>query len=208
MGVFAFLETNAKKYTDISKFMILIKIGTILSFVLSVIFFKEIVTFKKIAAFVLILGTTLALIIRIYGFNFKIDRGFIFSSALGVILGIGWTLDKVAVTLWGAGLYAALAQSSSSLYVALVPPIKRTALLKQIKITKLPLVLLALINALGYFFFMKSMTVGEVSKVILVVNLNEILTIIGGIYILKEKEFAFEKILAGVIVLGASALLI
>ena len=69
-------------------------------------------------------------------------------------------------------------------------------------------IFLALINALGYFFFMKAMTVGEASKVVLVVTLNEVLTIVGGVFFLGEREYGKEKIAAGVIVVAASLLLL
>ncbi len=207
-GVFGFLETNAKKHTEISTFMILVKIGTVLAFVLSIIFLGESLTISKVVAMVIMVATMVALIIRIYGFKMKIDRGFIYSALLGVVLGIGWTIDKVVAVAWGAVLYSAISSFSSSAFAIAVPPIKLPALKKQFKLINPMFIFLALINALGYFFFMKAMTVGEASKVVLVVTLNEVLTIVGGVFFLGEREYGKEKIAAGVIVVAASLLLL
>jgi drug/metabolite transporter (DMT)-like permease len=207
-GIFGFLETNAKKYTEISTFMVLVKIGTVLSFILSVVFLKEVMTIQKVMALALMTGTMVALIIRIYGLKLKVDRGFIYSALLGVILGIGWTIDKVVASVWGAVLYSAISSFSSSAFAMAVPPIKITAIKKQIKLITPMFIFLALINAVAYYYFMKAMTVGEVSKVVLVMTLNEILTIIGGVFFLKETSFWLEKIIAGIIVVSASFLLL
>lgn len=207
-GIFGFLETNAKKFTEISTFMVLVKIGTVLSFVLSIIFLKETVTLRKIVALVVMVGTMVALIFRIYGFKLKIDKGFVYSTLLGVILGIGWTIDKVVAVAWGAVLYSAISSFSSSAFAMAVPPIKVEALKRQFRLITPMFVFLAVINAVAYYFFMKAMTVGEVSKVVLVVTLNEILTIVGGIFFLGEKSFGLEKIVAGVVVVLASLLLL
>jgi drug/metabolite transporter (DMT)-like permease len=138
----------------------------------------------------------------------KVDRGFIYSALLGVILGIGWTIDKVVASVWGAVLYSAISSFSSSAFAMAVPPIKITAIKKQIKLITPMFIFLALINAVAYYYFMKAMTVGEVSKVVLVMTLNEILTIIGGVFFLKETSFWLEKIIAGIIVVSASFLLL
>jgi drug/metabolite transporter (DMT)-like permease len=207
-GIFGFLETNAKKHTEISTFMVLVKIGTVLSFILSVIFLKEVVTLQKVAALVIMVGTMVVLIVRIYGLKLSIDKGFIYSALLGVILGIGWTIDKVVAVAWGAVLYSAISSFSSSAFAIAVPPIKIGALKKQLKLITPIFVFLAIINAVAYFFFMKAMTVGEVSKVVLIMTLNEILTIIAGIFFLGEKSHWVEKIVAGAIIVSASFLLL
>ncbi len=207
-GVFGFLETNAKKFTEISTFMVLVKIGTVLSFVLSVIFLKETITARKVVALVIMVGTMVALILRIYGSRLKIDRGFAYSALLGVILGIGWTIDKVVAVAWGAVLYSAISSFSSSAFAMAVPPIKIGSLKRQLRLVTPMFVFLAVINAVAYYFFMKAMTVGEVSKVVLVVTLNEILTIVGGIWFLGEKSFWLEKVVAGIIIISASFLLL
>lgn len=207
-GVFGFLETNAKKYTEISTFMVLVKIGTVLSFILSVVFLHETLTVRKVVALVIMVGTMVALIIRIYGFKLKIDKGFVYSALLGVVLGIGWTIDKVVAITWGAVLYSAISSFSSSAFAMAVPPVKIAAVKKQFKLITPMFIFLAVINAISYYFFMKAMTVGEVSKVVLVVTINEILTIVGGVFFLGEKSHWQEKIIAGVVVVLASFLLL
>ncbi len=127
-GVFGFLETNAKKHTEISTFMVLVKTGTVLSFILSVIFLKELVTVRKIIALVLMVGTMVVLIFRIYGIKLKVDKGFVYSALLGIILGIGWTIDKIVAVAWGAVLYSAISSFSSCAFAIAVPPVKVGAL--------------------------------------------------------------------------------
>ena len=93
------------------------------------------------------------------------------------------------------------------LFVLYFPYLKFSDIKKEIKISSWKIALLSLFNVIGYFIQLKAQALADATRVIPIVQTSTLLTVIFGIFILKEKDNLFKKIFAGIIAIGGVFLL-
>jgi drug/metabolite transporter (DMT)-like permease len=129
-------------------------------------------------------------------FKFKINKGLVLSLITSLCLGFAWTFDKVVSPNFSVSFYTFMA-------FIFLEIIKEELNGKKF----LSIMILGFTNAVGYFMMISAMGTGEVSKVVLIISTAAIITVFLAIFILKEKEGAFKKIIATILVVIATILL-
>ncbi|OGK12185.1 hypothetical protein A3C98_04390 [Candidatus Roizmanbacteria bacterium RIFCSPHIGHO2_02_FULL_37_15] len=204
-AIFGRLEYYVHKMVEASTLTIVIRLAYVITFLGSLILLNEHITLKKILAVIVIFIANI-LIIKPTGRK-KLDTGIFYALLLAFFLGIGWMIDKIVSNHWGVSFYVILSFLSPAVLNALIPPIKKKEFISEIRNTSWHIILLALLNTLGYYFLLKAFALGEASRVILVTSMAQIMTIVLGIWLLKERDNALRKILAGLLAFGGILLL-
>lgn len=114
------------------------------------------------------------------------------------MLGLGWMLDKLGTYYFGPDAYNFFLWLFP-LFIIYFPKIEAKILKKELKKASSKIIILSLLNVLGYWLQLKALALAEATRVILIVQSSVILTIFLGAVLLKEKENFIRKILAGLL---------
>ncbi len=203
-GLFGRIEYEAHKRVQASILTIFTRLAYVVTFILAVVFLHEGVTFKKVTALVLILVANFLVASKLKKKDLK---GVIYAILLSFVLGFGWFIDKFVSSKWGISFYILLSFLSPAIVSFLLPPLNLKTLRNEIKNSTSLIFILPVINVGGYYLLLKAFSLGEGSRVILVIAFTQILTILLGVFILNEREHFYRKILAGAISVIALILL-
>jgi drug/metabolite transporter (DMT)-like permease len=179
-------------------------LAPVIAFLGSIIFFGEILTINKILGTSFIIIATI--IVAYKNSKLKTGRGFWLAVFVAVIYGLAWMIDKPGSNNIPAGFYSLIIWLLPLPIIAF-PKIKIIDLKKEIKNAGMWVIILGLINALGFYTLLKALSLAEASRVIPIISSASVLTIIGGIFILNEKSHIWRKLLAGVIMFAGILLL-
>ena len=90
----------------------------------------------------------------------------------------------------------------------LVPPVGKKVIIREFnEMSIIGTAVLALINVVGFFLYLRAFALGDVSSVIIVTSSATVIAILLGIVLLKERDDIPYKILGGVMVLIATVIL-
>lgn len=204
-GVFGRMEFITRKMVEASTLTIIFRLAYVITFVFSISLFKENVTAQKILALLLIVAANILIFYR--GKRLKFSKNLAIPLLTATALGLGWLFDKKVSSYYPLYFYVFMSFGFPSIFSYLTPPLPKAALVTEIKNTSWKIFLLALVNFLAYYIFLKAINMGEVSRVILITSFSQIFTIILGVWLFREREMLKEKIIAGVLVLGSIILL-
>lgn len=195
-GLYERIRFYVAKILDASLVSIINNVSLVVAFVVAAFLYSEIMTINKIGGFLLILT---ALFLVSFNKISKINlRGIFIAILANVFLGIGWALDKKGVIFFNPETYNVLVWFLP-IFILYFPYVKFSDIKKEIKISSWKIALLSFLNVFGYFIQLKAQDLADATKVISVVQTSTLLTVIFGIFILKEREHIVKKILAGVI---------
>jgi len=205
-GIFGKVEFLSRKKVEASILPVIVKIAPIVTFLISSIFFKENITQEKIIALLLIIIANILVLFNKLKTDF--NKNIIYALILGVSLGVGWSIDSIVSGSFALPFYIAYTFFASSISNLTLPPIKKSIIINEFKYTKLTLlIILASINALGYFLMVKAYSYGEASKIAMIISTSDVITIIFAIIILKERSNILKKVIAGIMITIAALLL-
>lgn len=195
-GGFERLQFYARKAIDASTITILFRLAPIITFITSIIFLHEQFTFSKfIGMFCIIVAT---LIVTYKNVKLAVNKGLFLAFACAVFLGLAWTIDKSATYVVPNAYYTLLIWILP-LFVIYMPHIRSSSIVKEFRIGHWKTAFLAFLNVFGYYLQLKALTLADASKVIPIVNTNSVFVVIGGIYLLKERDNIGKKIIAGLL---------
>lgn len=194
--LFGRFEYDAHKHVEASTLTIVERLAPVINLILSVLFLYESLTFLKIIGLFL----TIIASIMVIGFDWKKSKGMGYALLTTLFLGIGWTFDKVLTPIYGVILFSFLSFFSPSIANAAIPPIRFSVLQKELRIGVWKLVILALLNIIGYGAMIKAFTLGEVSRVVPVATSTPPLVVLGAALLLKERKDLAKKIFAAFLV--------
>lgn len=204
-GIFNRVEFYAVKNMEASLLIIVMKIAHLTTFFAATLLLNEVMTVKKILAAALILGGS---VFVLYKGDKKIkDKGLIYALITAISLGFGWTIDKKVSVFYPTSLYVLIGYSIPTFYVWAIPPLPFEAIKKEFRQASWKVILLALINVLGYYTMVKAFAFGEASRITLITSTTSIFVVLAGIIALKERTNIIKKILAGIIVSSGILLL-
>lgn len=195
-GIFERLRFFATKMLDASIYSIIGNISVIIAFSISLILYNETLTISKFAGSFLIL-LSLLMVIEIKKSKISVKSlivGLIASIAVGIAMG----LDKKGATFFNPEVYNLLLWVAP-LIILYVPGITFKEIKDQFKKFSWKIYLLSFFNFIGFYLGLKAFLLAEATKVIPVIQLSTIMTVIVGIFLLKERNNLFKKIIAGVI---------
>ncbi len=203
-GIFERYRFLATKMLDASIYSIIGNIAVIIAFTISIFLYKEVLTLSKLFGSSLILGSLLMVIEKKKSkISFKgLMVGLVASIAAGIAMG----LDKKGATFFNPEIYNLLLWVAP-LIILYVPSIKLKEINDQFRKFSWKIYLLSFFNFVGFYLGLKAFLLAEATKVIPVIQLSTIMTVIAGIFLLKERNNLSKKILAGIIAVAGVFLL-
>lgn len=190
------LRFYVSKYLEASLFAIVSNISIVVAFIIALFLYNESITTNKMLGFLLIMSSLLLVSFeRIKKISW---RGIGLALLTSTFVGVAWSLDKKGIYYFNLETYNVFVWLLPFLIVYF-PGVKFSDIKREIKINKWSLILLSFLNVFGYFLNLKAQSLAEVTKVIPIIQTSTVLTVIFGIFILKEKSHWFKKILAGMI---------
>lgn len=184
------------KLLEASVYSIVINITVIMAFIISLFLYGERLTITKLLGSALILLSTF-LVSEIK--RSKISaKGLSLAIMTSVMLGIAFSLDKKGAIFFSPETYNILGWIAPFI-VLYFPGIKVEEIKAEFKQFSWKIILLAFFNFIGFYLGLKAFILADATKVIPIIQLSTIITVIIGVFFLKEKNHFYKKILAGVI---------
>ncbi len=205
-GMFERARFWVAKILDASVFITVLNISVLIAFLGSSILYSEPLTINKLLGGILIIGALV--LVSVNGSSKKSSsKGVLIAAIISLILGLGWMLDKLGTRFFNASTYNIFVWALPIIFVYF-PSIKFTEIKKELKISSWKIILLAGLNVIGYFMQLKALEIAEATRVIPIIQTSTLFTVLAGIIILKEKQFIFRKIIAGIMAVSGVYLLI
>jgi len=205
--IFTRNEFFTAKHVNTSTRYLFSPLAPLTTTIVAFFFYNEGFTLFKILGIFLILISNTISFINLKSSKGLSKKGFVHLIFTLIPLGIAWSIDKTAATNFPIFLYSSIVYISPALINSVFPRTKISEILHEVKNAGWKLFLLALFNVGGYYLLIKAFTLGEASKVSFVQSTEDVLAIILGILILKEKENVLIKITGGLIAFAGIILL-
>ena len=201
--LFGRIEYVTHKYVEASVLTILLRLGPIITFLLSVLFLGESPTAFKLVGLLLTIIASL-LVIGIPSFSdFKKSKDLRYGVLLAGILGVAWAFDKLLSPVYGVVLFAFLSFMAPSLANAFIPPLSIKSLREELRRASWKMFVLAFLNIVGYGAMIKALIIGDATNVIPIATATPPLVVLGGVLFLKERSDITKKIIATFLVVLA-----
>jgi drug/metabolite transporter (DMT)-like permease len=203
-GFFERYNIYARKHIEASTFNIIFRLGTVIGFIGSIVLLHEAVTIPKIIGAGLILCASYLVIHK----NKKLHAsGPLFVAILcAIALGFAFVVDKPASANIKPSLYNFIVWFIPIVIVAF-PGIPKKQLFAEFKNAGWPVALSALCNVVGFICYIEAFAAADASRVIPIISIDGIFVVIGGIFLLKEYDHIWRKLLAMVLAFGGVYLL-
>lgn len=208
-GVFEIVQFFARKLMEASRSAIIFQIAPAITFLVSIALLHEGAQPIKIVSVALIFAGNLLALWRHDG---MISRKGFWLTAIGATgLGLAYVADKVASPHYPLGIYMLITYILPGLYVLLLFLITTKNPIPVLKnefasgTWKIPL--LAALSVGGYGSLLWTFRLAEASIAVPVAYTSSILTVLGGIIILRERSSILQKI-AGAVFVFAGVLLL
>jgi len=195
-GLYERSHFYVRKEVDASTATILFRLAPVIAFFGAIYLYSEQLTLLKVLGALLIVGANILVVYKKGSVSF--DKNFVLAFACSLFLGLGWLLDKRASSFTTSEFYTALIWFLPIIFIFL-PFISLKDIKREFKLGSWKSPLTAFFNVYGYYLYIKALSLGEASKVTVVVSTSSSLTILAGIVILHEKSHWRLKILAGIL---------
>lgn len=184
------------KILEASIYSIISNITIIIAFSISFFLYEESLTVTKLLGSILIFFS-LILVSELKKSKIS-SKGIFLGVVTSIYLGIAMSLDKKGAIFFNPETYNILLWLIP-FFVLYFPGIKIKEIKAEFKQFSWKIILLAFFNFVGFYLGLKAFLLAEATKVIPVIQLSTIMTVIAGIFLLKEKNNLFKKIIAGII---------
>ncbi|MEK7544113.1 MAG: DMT family transporter [Patescibacteria group bacterium] len=186
----------ARKELDASTTAILFRLTPVITFVGAMLFLHESFTITKLVGATILIGASLVVVHK--NPKLQASRAVWIAVFAAVMLGLAGVFDKPASQGIPANLYS-VALWGLSLIIVAFPTISLSQLKTEFIIGGWKVALTALLNVIGFVFYVQALSLADASLVAPVTSSSGTLTVLAGIFILKEKSFVKRKILAGIL---------
>jgi drug/metabolite transporter (DMT)-like permease len=188
------------KILEASIYSVLSNITVIIAFFISFFLYKETLTTTKFFGSILIL-LSLVLVTELKKSKLS-SKGIFLGIVTSIYLGIAMSLDKKGAIFFNPEMYNILLWAVPFI-VLYFPGIKIKEIKAEFKQFSWKIILLAFFNFVGFYLGLKAFLLAEATKVIPVIQATTLMTVIAGVFLLKERSNLAKKIIAGLIaVLG------
>ncbi|MEK7073894.1 MAG: DMT family transporter, partial [Patescibacteria group bacterium] len=183
-GLYERFQFFARRGLDAGTFTIIMRLQTVIGFVGAIFFLQESLTISKIAGLALIIIASLLLVYR----NPKIALSASLGYALLCALALGSTgfIDKPASAPLPPSLYSFITWTLSLVIIGF-PGVSKKEIVKEFRIGGWKVVIAALLNVIGFIFYLLAVAGAEASRVNPITATSSILTVLGGIILLRER---------------------
>jgi uncharacterized membrane protein len=162
---------------------------------------EELSLYKLIGVGLILLGTSFV----IYrGHAFKFSKGMIYILVGTFVAGISALIDKVLLgNSFSPALYGAIIFGLSSFWIFLTIPNKIIAIKQELTLQNEHLLTVGILLAVSAFSVMKAFMIGEISRILPVLNVSLVFIVIAGIIFFKERDNMVQKLIgAGIAFAG------
>jgi len=175
-----------------------IKIPTLL--ILSYIFLSEPMTRSKVLGTILIFFSAALITFKknkiLDGFS---DRGVQLTLLSALLLAIVNIVDKVAMSYWSPAMFGFLLYLFPGMIIGILIPKRKNELSKLLRLRLWPVIVVTVLSFVFYYFRLKAYAIGEVSNVYPILNSGALISMFGGVILLKERKDIMKKIISAVI---------
>lgn len=203
-GLYERTHFLARKNIDASTTAIVFRLNSVIGFIGAIIFLHEPLTFTKFIGAIILIGASLVVIHK--NPNIHANRFLLIAIFSATALGFAGLFDKPASFGIPATLYSA-AMWAFSLPVIALPKMTYKQLKKEFLIGGWKVAFTAFLNVFGFILYLKALSLADASRVIPITSTTGTLTVLAGIFILKENTYIGRKILAGILMLVGILLL-
>lgn len=196
-GIFERGRFYAAKLLDASVLTIIINISVVVAFIGSLLVYSEPLTTQKLLGSVLIFSALLLVAYKRKRTDVSL-RGLLIGVVISIFLGLGWILDKRGAQNFGADVYNVFIWILPIAIIAL-PRVAMANIVVEFRQASWKVVILAVLNVIGYLFQLKALEIAEATRVIPIVQTSIMLTVLLGILVLKEREHIPQKLVAGLL---------
>jgi len=203
-GLYERTQFFARQGTDASTFAIIFRLSTVIGFIGAILFLQEALTVEKIIGVFLIILASLLLVFKNPKFAMTPALGYAVLCA--VLLGLTSILDKPASEPLPATLYSFIVWCLPIVIVA-YPRITKKEIVREFHIGGWKVALAALFNVVGYIIYIQALSLAEASRVNPISATSGVLTVFGGILLLKEHGHLWRKIIATIVAFAGVVLL-
>ena len=195
-GIYERFQFVARRGMDAGSFTVIMRLQTVIGFIGAIVLLQEPLTISKVTGVSLIIAASILIILR----NKKITLSSSLGYALLCSLAIGSTgfIDKPASAQLPPSLYSFITWTLSLVIIAF-PGVSKKEIVKEFHIGGWKVVIAALLNVIGFIFYLLAVSRAEASRVNPIVATGSILTVLGGILLLKERDHLWRKLVAGLI---------
>ncbi len=194
-GMFERIRFFATKVLEASIYSIINTSSAVVAFFLSLFLYKEALTLSKLIGFIFII---LSIFLVLERKKSKVPLKAIFVGlTASLFLGIGWGLDKKGAIFFSPETYNILLWIIPFI-VLYFPYIKIRNIIIEFKKFSWKIILLSFFNVAGYFLSLKALFLADATKVIPITQSSTVIAVIGGIFLLNEKNDLSKKVIAGI----------
>ncbi|TSC62365.1 MAG: Uncharacterized protein Athens041674_528 [Parcubacteria group bacterium Athens0416_74] len=207
-GMYDTFQFFARKHIQASQYTVMFQVLPIIVLVGSALFLNETVYVEKVGAMgLIILGNIVAL-----SHNFRTipRRGLAFMAITVVSVAFAYVADKAVLHHYPIGFYAFLMFVAPSAYVLGAMLVVREPfrnVVTEFKRASWKLPIISILGVVGYFSFLLTLSKVDASIAVTLAYTSTVLTTIGGIVILKERDGLMRKIIGAFVVFTGVALL-
>jgi len=202
-SLFGRFEYYAHKHVEASTLTIIIRLATVINFILSITFLGESLTIIKIIGLMLTLIASVLVVGIPTVSDIKKSKGLSYAFLITLLLGIAWTFDKVLAPVYGVVLISFMNFFIPSVANYASPPLSWSSIKTEFHIGSWKMIISAVINVIGYGAMMKALTLGDASSVIPIATSTSPLVVLGGVVLLNENKDKVKKIVAALLVVLA-----
>lgn len=193
-GIFQRGQFYLRKQVEVSQLTPVMQTGIIFGFLASILILNEVLTLKKLlGASIILLATLLVSLNK----KLSINKYASIAIAISAALSIAGVIDKVASPYYPLYFYTMLIWIIPLPFIAY--PSRSGEIRTAIKQAGWKIPILAGLNAVSLVFLVHALQIGEASKVIPILSTVTVLTVLGGVIILGEKDNWQRKVLAGIL---------
>lgn len=195
-GIYERSQFFARQGQDAATFTVIMRINTVVGFFGAIAFLGEPLTLAKAAGVTMVILASLLLVF--HNPHFKFSKSFFYTLLCAVALGMVGFVDKPASAPVPPTLYSFLVWCLP-LGIIAFPGVSRKDLIKEMRIGGWKVALAAILNVVGYVIYINALSMSDASRVNPITATYSILTVLGGVVLLRERDHYGRKILAGLI---------
>ena len=203
-GLYERTHFLARKHLDASTTAVLFRLGPIIAFIGAIIFLHEPLTVTKFIGASILIGASFIVLHK--NPHLRANRAVYLAIFGASMLGLAALFDKPASDGIPVALYSA-AMWAFSLPIIAFPKMTLKQLKKEFSIGGWKVALTAFLNVFGFILYLKALSLADASRVIPITSSTGTLTVLAGIFILKENSYIGRKIFAGILMLVGILLL-
>jgi glucose uptake protein len=179
------------------------------TFILSIIILREVVTLTKfLGVFLVFVGILIISHKKGEKWGHLKDKGVIYSLIASFLTAVVVIVDKYAQTYYSTTTYSFLVYLLPAIFFIPFVISKGKEVKSIMKNSFWQILVAAVLSTVSYYLMLKAFTLADASIVYTITRASILITIIGGIIFLKEKEDMLKRLLVGVIILAGVLLLI